>query len=153
MQMKILAHSVPRLESGLSPMQEKLLTSPKFVRLVSAPTGSGKSYVFVRDAIENNKRILFIVPTKRLLQNLIDDAGEQAGEEFRKKGLTEDEIRSKVSQTIIGWSANQPTEEGINISVRRVLQLRDPKIKIIFAIPEVVVSMISGMWIKGGEYL
>lgn len=153
MQMKIPAHSVPMLESGLSPMQERLLNSPKFVRIVSAPTGSGKSYAFVREAIENNKRILFIVPTKRLLQNLIDDAREQVGEQLRNRGLTKDKIELWASRIIIGWSANQSSEDGRHISVDRVIQLQDPKIKVIFAIPEVVVNMISGMWIKGGTTL
>ena len=72
--MIIRAHSVPMLANGLSPMQERLLRSDKFVRLVSAPTGSGKSYAFMRAVLDENARVLFIVPTKRLLQNLIEDA-------------------------------------------------------------------------------
>ena len=141
------------LESGLSPMQERLLTSPKFVRIVSAPTGSGKSYAFVREAIENNKRILFIVPTKRLLQNLVNDACEQMSEQLRRRGLTEDKIKLQVSRSINGWSANQSAEDGRHISVDRIAQMQDVGIKIIFAIPEIVVRMISGVRIKGGTTL
>ena len=69
--MIIRAHSVPIMASGLSPMQERLLHSDKFVRLVSAPTGSGKSYAFMRAVLDEGEHVLFIVPTKRLLQNLI----------------------------------------------------------------------------------
>ena len=138
------------LESGLSPMQERLLNSPKFVRIVSAPTGSGKSYAFVRTAIGSDKRILFIVPTKRLLQNLRNDAREQVRAQLRSRGWTDDRIESWISRSIIGWDANQAAEEGRRISVTRVAQLEDLGIKIIFAIPEVVVSVISGVWVKGG---
>ena len=131
-------------------MQERLLNSPKFVRIVSAPTGSGKSYAFVRAAIGSDKRILFIVPTKRLLQNLRNDAREQARAQLRSRGLTDERIESWISRSIIGWDANQAAEEGRRISVTRVAQLEDLGIKIIFAIPEVVVSMISGVRVKGG---
>ena len=149
--MKILAHSVPILKSGLSPMQENLLKSPKFLRIVSAPTGSGKSYAFVRASIENDQRILFIVPTKRLLQNLLEDACEQAEEHLKNEGWSENRIKLWVSGSFIEWSGNQDADEEIReIVSERVEQLQNPNIKIIFAIPEVVVNMISGIRVKGG---
>lgn len=148
--MKILAHSVPMLESGLSPMQEKLLESDKYVRLVDAPTGSGKSYAFVKSAIDSDKRILFIVPTKRLLQNLINDAGDQARNQLRGQGWSEDRIELWVQRRIIEWSGNQTPEDNRGLAVLRASQVKDPQIKIIFAIPEVVVSMLSGLQVRGG---
>lgn len=148
--MRILAHSVPMLGSGLSPMQEKLLESEKFVRLVSAPTGSGKSYAFVKSAVKSGKRILFVVPTKRLLQNLINDARDQARYQLRQDGWSEDRIESWVQKRIIEWSGNQTPEDGRSLTVTRIRQVEDSKIKIIFAIPEVVVRMISGLRVTGG---
>ena len=92
--MIIRSHSVPTLPSGLSPMQERLLRSDRYVRLVSAPTGSGKSYAFMRAVLDQSAHVLFIVPTKRLLQNLIEDAREQAHEELRIRGVAEGQIRA-----------------------------------------------------------
>ena len=85
--MIVRSHSVPTLASGLSPMQERLLRSEKHVRLVSAPTGSGKSYAFMRAVLDEGAHVLFIVPTKRLLQNLIEDARGQARDRLRERGL------------------------------------------------------------------
>ena len=85
---------MPVVASGLSPMQERLLHSEKLVRLVSAPTGSGKSYAFMRAVLNEGVHVLFIVPTRRLLQNLIDDAREQAQVHWRDCGLTDNADRS-----------------------------------------------------------
>lgn len=130
-------------------MQEKLLNSEKFVRIVSAPTGSGKSYGFVKAAIECETRILFIVPTKRLLQNLCNDARDQAKKHLQKQGWSEEKIISWINQSIVEWSANQTREEGRRITVTRVRQIESPEIKIIFAIPETVVSVLSRSGSKG----
>lgn len=70
MEVVIAKHSVAvRPEDGLSPLQYQLLTEPKRIRIVDAPTGSGKSYAFQK-ALLDEKRVLFIVPTRRLAQNL-----------------------------------------------------------------------------------
>ena len=66
MELTILRHRVP---SGLSPLQDALLTDPHPVRIASAPTGAGKSYAFQR-AMAEGARVLFLVPTRRLAQNL-----------------------------------------------------------------------------------
>jgi CRISPR-associated endonuclease/helicase Cas3 len=83
MEVTIAKHCVGQdPQTGLSPMQTQLLTSPKPVRIASAPTGAGKSYAF-KQAMLKNERVLFIVPTKRLAQNLavslIEDLIEQDG--------------------------------------------------------------------------
>ena len=114
--MKIRAHSVPTLPSGLSLMQERLLRSDKFVRLVSAPTGSGKSYAFMRAVLDDGARVLFIVPTKRLLQNLIDDAREQAREMLRQRKLPDAQADAWIDERIIEWSGNQGADGGESLT-------------------------------------
>ena len=68
-EMVILKHCVPNGADGLSPLQVRILAEPSPIRIFSAPTGAGKSYAFLR-AVARGKRVLFIVPTRRLAQNL-----------------------------------------------------------------------------------
>ena len=153
--MVIRSHSVPTLPSGLSPMQERLLRSDKPVRLVSAPTGSGKSYAFMRAVLDEDEgaNVLFIVPTKRLLQNLIEDARDQAREQLGERGLESVQIEAWLEERIIEWSGNQATGGDAGLPATRVRQLLDggayPGGGVIFAIPEVVVGMVSGIRVTG----
>ena len=151
--MVIREHSVPMLPSGLSPMQDRLLRSDSFVRLVSAPTGSGKSYAFMRAVLDEEARVLFIVPTKRLLQNLIEDAREQATKRLRGRGLTEGQIDGWIDERITEWSGNQATDGSERLATRRVRELLSGSGhnggRVIFAIPEVVVQMTSGVRLAG----
>ena len=153
--MIIRAHSVPILASGLSAMQERLLRSEKFVRLVSAPTGSGKSYAFMRAVLDEGKHVLFIVPTKRLLQNLIEDARGQAREQLRMRGWRDAQVEAWTGEQIIEWSGNQTRESGESLAAARVRQFLNGGAlsdgRVIFAIPEVVVRMISGIRITGAS--
>ncbi len=140
------------LGSGLSPMQERLLDSEKFVRLVSAPTGSGKSYAFMRAVLERRQRVLFIVPTRRLLQNLMEDARAQARKELRERGRTGDEARTWANERIGEWSGGQVPAQGQSLPGLRTGQLLDSAAEgVLFAIPEVVLSMISGIRLKGAS--
>ena len=143
--MIIRSHSVPTQTSGLSPMQERLLRSDKYVRLVSAPTGSGKSYAFLRAVLEEDAHVLFIVPTKRLLQNLMDGARGQASEQLRKRGLERAGIDAWIDDRIIEWSGNQTTDGSTSLAATRVRQFLNGGAysggRVIFAIPEVVVTM------------
>ena len=147
--MIIPAHSVKSLPSGLSWMQERLICSNSPVRLASAPTGSGKSYAFMRAVISEGARVLFIVPTKRLLQNLIDDARQQAENALRDRGLTERAIGAWKSDNLITWSSNQEPDQGCSVLLTRARQTLDASAsqsgRIIFAIPEIVVKMIRGV--------
>ena len=153
--MIIRAHSVPTLPSGLSPMQERLLHCEKLVRLVSAPTGSGKSYAFMRAVFDEGAHVLFIVPTKRLLQNLIDDARDQARQRLQDRGLTGAQIDAWTSERIVEWSGNQTPDGSESLAATRVRQIlaggTDADGRIIFAIPEVVVRLISGIRITGAS--
>ena len=136
-------------------MQERLLRSEKLVRLVSAPTGSGKSYAFMRAVLDEDAHVLFIVPTKRLLQNLIENAREQARKRFRECGWKEARIDAWVDERIIEWSGNQTTDGGQSLSATRVQQFLNGGTlfggRVIFAIPEVVVRMISGLHVAGAS--
>ena len=153
--MIIRSHSVPMLPSGMSPMQERLLRSDKLVRLVSAPTGSGKSYAFMRAVLDEGAHVLFIVPTKRLLQNLIEDAREQAREWLCNQGLEEAQISAWIDERIIEWSGNQAGDGAESRSSTRVRQFLDGGMhaegRVIFAIPEVVVQLISGIRLTGAS--
>ena len=136
-------------------MQERLLDSEHFVRLVSAPTGSGKSYAFTRAVLDHGARVLFIVPTKRLLQNLIKDAREQAGEHLRGRSLDEAQCVAWTDERIVEWSGNQANDGGESLAARRARQLLavggDGSGQIFFAIPEVVVGLTSGVRIAGAS--
>ena len=153
--MIIRAHSVPMLPSKLSVMQERLLRSDRFVRLVSAPTGSGKSYAFMRAVLDENARVLFIVPTKRLLQNLIEDAREQAILQLDHRGWSKAQIDGWLDEHITEWSGNQTTDGTETLATKRVRELLSggghPGGRVIFAIPEVVVRMISGIGLTGAS--
>lgn len=151
--MVIRSHSVPILDSGLSEMQERLLRSEKYVRLVAAPTGSGKSYAFMRAVLDEGASVLFIVPTRRLLQNLIEDAREQARQQLRENGSSEEEVDARIDEQIIEWSGNQPKDGRGSLGETRIRQLfanGGPGGRVVFAIPEVVIRMISGVQIAGG---
>ena len=136
-------------------MQERLLRSDKYVRLVSAPTGSGKSYAFMRAVIEEGSHVLFIVPTRRLLQNLIEDARDQARDRLRQGSLDEVQIRAWIDERIIEWSGNQAGRGNRRLDVTRAGQLLDSSAhtggRIMFAIPEVVVKMVSRVTVKGAS--
>lgn len=136
-------------------MQERLLRSEKPVRLVSAPTGSGKSYAFMRAVLNEGANVLFIVPTKRLLQNLIEDARDQAREQLGERGLESDKVDAWLEERIIEWSGSQASTGDAKLSTTRARQLLDggahPDGRVIFAIPEVVVGMISGIAVTGAS--
>ena len=71
MAVTIAKHSVAqREEDGLSPLQYDLIHEPRRVRIADAPTGAGKTYAFQK-ALLNEQRVLFIVPTRRLAQNIV----------------------------------------------------------------------------------
>ena len=147
--MIVRSHSVPKLPSGLSPMQEQLLRSERFVRLVSAPTGSGKSYAFMRAVLHEDAHVLFIVPTKRLLQNLIEDARKQADKHLGDQGWEEMRRTAWIEERMIEWSGNQASDGRESLAVTRVRQLLTSEGpsggRIIFAIPEVVLQLVSGV--------
>lgn len=66
----ISRHCVAQREDGLSPLQAALIEDKSApIRVVSAPTGAGKSYAFL-EAVNRGQRVLLLVPTRRLARNL-----------------------------------------------------------------------------------
>ena len=74
----VARHAVPIGVDGLSPLQRLIGDDRTPVRILSAPTGAGKSYAFIQ-AARRDERVLFMVPTRRLAQNLADDAATKLG--------------------------------------------------------------------------
>ncbi|MBK1717854.1 DEAD/DEAH box helicase [Thiocystis violacea] len=78
-QFVIQAHCVPQQalagSSGtLSAVQAKLATDgERPIRIVSAPTGAGKTYGFVRQIQDRRRSVLFIVPTQALAHNVKEE--------------------------------------------------------------------------------
>jgi CRISPR/Cas system-associated endonuclease/helicase Cas3 len=96
--MTIQAHGIPSIDTewgSLSEAQNRLLTDSAPIRICGAPTGSGKTYAFIRAARERSL-IIFVVPTQALAKDIEEDArnaevpvcvwdGRQS-EDLRKKG-------------------------------------------------------------------
>ena len=58
MEVTVQRHCVPSdPQSGLSPLQSALLESPQRVRVVSAPTGAGKSYAFLQALLQKDEHV------------------------------------------------------------------------------------------------
>lgn len=143
MELTIKRHCVAVLENGLSPLQQQLLNEPKRVRIVDAPTGAGKTYAFIK-ALLQGSRILFIVPTRRLAQNIA-------------ASVTNDLIKAGWSSTLAEqklavWSSDQTAilrEQGVEhirgLRVRQIQQL-SPRLQgeseMIVAVPEVVSQLL-----------
>ncbi|RKZ40314.1 MAG: DEAD/DEAH box helicase [Gammaproteobacteria bacterium] len=126
MAITIAAHGVESVTNdGLSWLQNQLLTCEKPVRIADAPTGAGKSFAFQQGMIKYEHRVLFIVPTKRLAQNLIrgllDDLVKSESE--GGAGWDKQKAQNKVSL----WSSDgtqKLRDEGITkIGVHRVREL------------------------------
>ena len=115
-------HAVPSdPETGLSPLQARMLDDPTPIRIFSAPTGAGKSFAFQKGMRDCRDRILFVVPTRRLAQNL----AEGLKTDLTLDGLTEE----KVLNQVFLWTSDErrrQEEENPEISTRdrRIRQIR-----------------------------
>lgn len=115
-------HAVPSdRDTGLSPLQREMLQCAAPVRIFSAPTGAGKSYAFQKGMRESHARILFIVPTRRLAQNLA-------------QGLVADLIRDGLDESsalgqVFLWTSEErkrleAAESHVRTRDRRIDQIR-----------------------------
>lgn len=155
MHLTIKRHCVPTDPSTkLSPLQTELLNRPEKIRIADAPTGAGKSYAFQRAMLDNHERILFIVPTRRLAQNLIRSLAEN----LEQAGWSPTQIQAKINL----WTADktkQLQDEGVKeIGVRRIREIYelDPTREggeMIVAVPEVVSHILlrDPRYIKSGQ--
>lgn len=115
-------HAVPsNPHSGLSPLQERMLNEPAPIRIFSAPTGAGKSYAFQKGMRERAERVLFIVPTRRLAQNL----AEGLVSDLMQDGVPEEKALGQVFL----WTSDErqrqeAAEPQIRSRDRRIRQVR-----------------------------
>lgn len=143
MELTIKRHCVAVLENGLSPLQQQLLNESTRVRIVDAPTGAGKTYAFIK-ALLQGSRILFIVPTRRLAQNI----AASVINDLIKAGWSS----TLAEQKLAVWSSDQTAilrEQGVDhirgLRVRQIQQL-SPRLQgeseMIVAVPEVVSQLL-----------
>jgi CRISPR-associated helicase Cas3 len=152
MEMTIARHCVGcDPETGLSPMQTQIMTAPKPVRIVSAPTGAGKSYAF-KQAMLNDERVLFIVPTRRLAQNLISGLLDDL---VTQDGWTEEQAGAKITM----WSSDATRDlmkaGEMHIGARRCREIHTLDMtrkggEMIVAVPEVVAGLLLRSYLDAG---
>lgn len=130
----IARHCVPGDDDHLSPLQRRILDDPAPVRIFSAPTGAGKSHAFIR-AAKVGQRVLFVVPTRRLAQNL----AIAATEELPADGLSSVALWS--SDETARLRAEQPE---IRLARHRIRQVRQwgSDVRFLVATPESVAFML-----------
>lgn len=97
------------------------MDAPEPVRICTAPTGAGKSHVFQIAMRERDARILFIVPTRRLAQNLAEalrqdliDDGMNAGQVYQRVCLWTSDERRRL----------QDEEPTADVTRRRIREIR-----------------------------
>ena len=152
MALTIRKHYVAQGDGGLSPLQSALLHTPERVRIADAPTGAGKSFAF-QQAVMQGQRVLFIVPTRRLAQNiatglirdLVITAGwstEQAESKVelwssdRTQALSEANVKHIAGHRIRQISDLNPTREGGEM---------------VIAVPEVVSHLLLRPRLDAGQ--
>jgi len=148
----IRRHCVPQGDNGLSPLQDALLTDAHPVRIASAPTGAGKSYAFVRGVAEQGIRVLLVVPTRRLAQNL---ARGMVADLVESGGWPEPRALEKVAI----WSRDQSAElhasDTPQVTPHRLRQIYElsPQAggEIIVAVPEVVSYLLIDRYLQAGQ--
>ncbi|MDD2867481.1 DEAD/DEAH box helicase [Neomegalonema sp.] len=115
-------HAVPSdPQTGLSPLQARMIEEKASVRIFSAPTGAGKSYAFQKAMRERNARILFIVPTRRLAQNLM----EGLLGDLLDAGLSKEEAQARVFLwTSDGRKAHEEANPEVRFRDLRIRQIR-----------------------------
>ena len=147
-------HAVPSGPRGLSPMQTTMLDAPEPVRVCSAPTGAGKSHAFQVAMRERGARILFIVPTRRLAQNL----AEGLRQDLIDGGMPPDRINDRVCV----WTSDerrrlQGEDPATDVTRRRIREIRqeanipDGGVMIIATPESVAWYMLNPRFTAGGS--
>ncbi len=99
----------------LSRMQRRLLSDTPWVRVVDAPTGSGKSFAFQKAVLSGTaggrRDVLFVAPTRRLTENLAASLQEgllkETAAAARERGMTDAQHRLAVEQSVLVWNGQQ----------------------------------------------
>jgi len=133
----ILRHCVPSDADGLSPLQVRIISEPAPIRVFSAPTGAGKSHAFIK-AARQGQRVLFVVPTRRLAQNLAAAA---------TRDLQSDDPQQTSPVAI--WTSDETArlrdlDPGLAVQPHRVRQARNfgPDTRFLVATPESLAAML-----------
>jgi CRISPR-associated endonuclease/helicase Cas3 len=130
----IKKHGVENSENGLSYMQNEIINRKENFLIVSAPTGSGKSFAFIKE-VQNNKKILFIMPTKRLGQNLLSSTKK----ELSDQGYSKEKIERTIELFTSEEAEKLKKQNVLNMSSYRIRQIL--RKKIIFSTPEALNSI------------
>lgn len=140
MELTIARHCVQSdSQTGLSELQSALINHSAPVRIASAPTGAGKSYAFLRAIKDHNHRVFFLVPTKRLAQNLAQGTIDTLVEMGWSRKL--------AAKKVVIWSGDETQRlrtTGVDqITSHRLREIAslddlDDQGEIIYAIPEVL---------------
>lgn len=153
MELIVERHCVAEGTNGLSLLQQALIHDPRRIRVAEAPTGAGKSYAFQRAMRDEGQRILFIVPTRRLAQNLatglIQELAESNGWSVRR-----------AERCVAVWSSDQTAAlnaagitkiNGVRLRQMSALQLGSRDGEMIVAIPEVVSALLVKRRLEAGQ--
>lgn len=103
----------------LSRMQRRLLADTPWVRVVDAPTGSGKSFAFQKAVLSGTaggrRDVLFVAPTRRLTENLAASLREgllkETAATAKARGITDEQHRVAVEQSVLVWNGQQAIEK------------------------------------------
>jgi hypothetical protein len=130
-------------KTGLSPLQQDLLGRPEKIRIAAAPTGAGKSYVFQQAMIAGD-RVLFIVPTRRLAQNLIAGLHESL---VRDAGWRPEIATQKLALWTSDATEELKNKGETNVGARRVREIFGLDAcaeggEMIVAVPEVISHLL-----------
>lgn len=133
-------HCVRKDENGLSDMQATLLRKTSPVRLVSGPTGAGKSRSYLNMVLAGRK-ILFVVPTQRLAGNFF--AGVRA--DLLAHGWSEE----KIGRRLHCWIGE--TAPGVSIAERDATRLNaiERSDGLFIITPDTLSRILQKRWGKG----
>lgn len=158
MAVTVRRHCVNSLpESGLSSLQAALLNDPHPVRIASAPTGAGKTYAFEQavaraSSQEEETRVLFVVPTRRLAQNIIHGLTASL---IHNHGWSHNRAMRKVAIWTGDASKDYYAAGGREITALRINQIYRlddaPGGEMIVTVPEVLSYLLIGRWPKAGQ--
>ena len=153
MAVTIAKHSVAqREEDGLSPLQYELIHEVRRVRIVDAPTGAGKTYAFQK-ALLSEQRVLFIVPTRRLAQNI---TGGLVNDLVSQEGWDEASAFNKVALLSSDQTLSLKSQGVRNIAGYRIRQLQELDStrvggEMVVAVPEVISMLLHRQYLSKGQ--
>lgn len=147
-------------EQRLSPMQRALLASGSgTVRVVDAPTGSGKSFAFQKavlrsDAIKTPGNVLFIAPTRRLSEALANDLRQRLAQELQAQDPALSGAEALMNEKVLVWNGGQVITQA-SARTQRLDELNrataHPEVRTtVFTVMEILEKMMFPIRLKAG---